>query len=104
MSDRIDALRRMLERRPDDPRMRFGLALEYLNADRLEEGVEQLRAYLDSADDEGNAWGRLAATLDQLGQREEAIAAYRTGIEAAERHGHPTMADEFRIALEDLGE
>lgn len=104
MSDRIDALRRMLERRPDDPRMRFGLALEYLNADRLEEGVEQLRAYLDSADDEGNAWGRLAAALDQLGQREEAIAAYRTGIEAAERHGHPTMADEFRIALEDLGE
>lgn len=103
MSDRIDALRRMMERRPEDPRMRFGLALEYLTADRLEEGVEQLRAYLDLADDEGNAWGRLGAALEQLGQRAEAVNAYRTGIEAAERHGHPTMAEEFRLALEDMG-
>lgn len=100
MADRITALERMLENRPDDPRLRFGLALEYLNADRVEEGVRELRAYLAATDDEGNAWGRLAAVLRRSGQDEEARDAYRKGIEAAYRHGHPTMAAEFEEILE----
>jgi len=90
----------MLERRPDDPRLRFGLALEYLNADRVQEGVRELRAYLAATDDEGNAWGRLGAVLRRAGDDEEAREAYRKGIEAAHRHGHPTMAAEFEEILE----
>lgn len=102
MPDRIDALARMLEKRPDDSRLRFGLALEYLKADRVEEGVEQLRAYLEGTDDEGNAWGRLGEALRTLGREGEAREAYRKGIEAATRHGHPTMAEEFEAILGDL--
>jgi thioredoxin-like negative regulator of GroEL len=101
MTDRTEALARMLERRPDDPRLRFGLALEYLKADRLAEAAEQLTAYLDSTNDEGNAWGRLGDTLRRLGRADEAKAAYRRGVEAAEAHGHPTMAEEFREILDD---
>lgn len=100
MSQRIEALERMLQGRPDDSRLRFGLALEYLKAGRLEEGVEALRTYLSTAEDEGNAWGRLGAALRELGREEEAREAYGRGIEAAERHGHPSMAEEFREALE----
>ncbi|NNF38721.1 MAG: tetratricopeptide repeat protein, partial [Gemmatimonadetes bacterium] len=96
MTDRTDALLRMLERRPDDTRLRFGLALEYLKLDRLDEAVTQLQAYLESADDEGNAWGRLGDALRRLGRHDEAVAAFRRGIEVAEAHGHPTMAEEFR--------
>ncbi len=99
-ADRVAALERMLEKRPDDPRLRFGLALEYLNAGRTGEGVRELRAYLDATDDEGNAWGRLGAELRRAGQEEEAKDAYRRGIEAAYRHGHPTMAAEFEEILE----
>ena len=101
MSDRISALESMLERRPDDARLRFGLALEYLGAGRTEDGVRELRAYLDASDDEGNAWGRLGAALRELGRDEEARDAYETGVEVALRHGHPTMAEEFREVLED---
>jgi predicted Zn-dependent protease len=99
---RIEALRSLLEKRPDDGRLRFGLAVEYLNAGQVDEGVRELRAYLDSHDDEGNGWGRLAEALVELGRDDEARAAWDRGIEAAERHGHPTMADEFRDALADL--
>ena len=76
--------------------------MEYLNAGQVDEGVRELRTYLDSHDDEGNGWGRLAEALIELGRADEARAAWDRGIEAAERHGHPTMADEFRDALADL--
>ena len=92
----------MLERRPDDARLRFGLAVEHLNSGELEAGVEELRRYLASTDDEGNAWGRLAAALDELGRTDDAREAYRRGIEAAHRFGHPTMAEEFEEELQGL--
>jgi predicted Zn-dependent protease len=96
---RLAALERMLGNRPDDVRLRYGLALEYLGAGRVEDGVRELRTYLEAADDEGNAWGRLGVALRDLGQDEEALHAYRMGIEAAMRHGHPTMATEFAEVL-----
>lgn len=99
--DRIRALRRMLERRPDDARLRFGLALEHLSRGETAEGVRHLREYLEGADDEGNAWGRLGAALLELGRRDEARRAYERGVEQAERHGHPTMAEEFKAILEE---
>lgn len=100
---RLAALERMLGNRPDDPRLRFGLALEYLNAGRTEDGVRELRVYLEQTDDEGNGWGRLGAALLELGREREAREAYESGISSALRHGHPTMADEFRGLLEDIG-
>jgi E3 SUMO-protein ligase RanBP2 len=99
MSDRASALERMLAARPDDSRLLFGLALEYLKGGRLEEGVEALRRYLARADDEGNAWGRLGFALRELGREQEASEAFRKGIQAAERHGHPSMAAELSEAL-----
>ena len=101
-ASRIDALRSLLEKRPHDTRMRFGLALEYLNAGQLEDGVRELKAYLADSEDEGNAWGRLGEALRSLGREAEAREAYRTGIEAALRHGHPTMAEEFEDTLADM--
>jgi len=102
MSDRVDTLRRMVESRPDDPRARFGLAVEYLSSGRTEEGIQALRSYLDIGSDEGNAWGRLASALIELGRPEEAREAWTKGIEVSVANGHPTMADEFRAALDDL--
>src|SRR5688500_9057982 len=122
--DRIEALRRMLEKRPDDVRARFGRAAEY---ERLERGadvvrelhaylaatlderhgrwadvVRELQAYLASTEDQGNAWGRMGQALRQLGRDDDARAAHARGIEAALRHGHPSMAAEFEETLEDF--
>ena len=102
MTDRIEALKRMVEARPEDSRARFGLALEYERLGRWEEVVTELRAYLARAADEGNAYGRLGRALRELGRDEEAREAYRQGVEAAYRHGHPTMALEFEEVLEEL--
>ncbi|HEX6746304.1 MAG TPA: tetratricopeptide repeat protein [Longimicrobium sp.] len=98
---RIAALRKMAESKPDDPRPRFGLAMEFEKAERWEEAVAELRAYLALTDDEGNAYGRLGKALRQLGRDDEAREAYRQGVDAAYRHGHPTMAGEFEDVLEE---
>ena len=92
----------MLAARPDDPRAHFGLALELEKLERWEEVVRHLRAYLTSSADEGNAYGRLARALRRLGNDEEAREAYLTGIAAANRNGHPTMAMELEEELEAM--
>lgn len=101
---RIDALRKMLERSPNDPRLRFGLAAEYERLGRWELVVDELREYLALTDDQGNAWGRLGNALRRLGRDAEAKEAYRRGIEAARRHGHPSMAAEYEEILETWDE
>lgn len=100
-SPRIAALRRMLERNPADPRPRIGLAMEFEKAGQWENVVATLRDYLERTEDEGNAWGRLGRALRELGREDEARDAYRRGIEAAMRHGHPSMAADFEAALEE---
>lgn len=100
--DRLRALERMVEIRPSDARLRFGLAVELLNRGRTREGAEALRTYLTLAEDEGNAWSRLGAALAELGEVEEAREAYRHGLEVAERFGHESMVEEMEEALEDL--
>ena len=99
---RIESLQKLAESRPHDPRARFGLALEYERAGRFLEAIEQLQSYLSLADDEGNAYGRLARGFLELGREDEARDAYRQGIAAASRHGHPTMVMEYEEALEEF--
>jgi predicted Zn-dependent protease len=98
---RIESLRRLVEQRPADPRLRFGPALEYEKLGQWAEAATELQQYLAAADDEGNAWGRLGNALRHLGRDDEARAAYRQGIESAHRHGHPGMAAEFEEILEE---
>ena len=100
---RLDALRRLAQDRPDDSRLRFGLAVELLNRGQLQEGVEALRAYLDMAEDQGNAWARLGSALAELGRGEEAKTAFSRGMDIARSRGHEALAEELLEALEDLG-
>jgi Flp pilus assembly protein TadD len=99
---RLQTLQDMVEARPEDPRALFGLALEYERMEDWERTVETLRTYLQRAEDEGNAFGRLGAALSRLGRTDEARKAYEEGIAVAYRHNHPTMAMEFEEALEEL--
>lgn len=100
--DRLAYFAALVERAPEDARARFGYANELIRARRHEEVVRELRAYLDLAEDEGNAWGRLAEALAALGRPDEAADAYLRGIDQAIAHGHTGMASDFEQALEAL--
>ena len=99
---RIAVFQKMLAAEPGNTAVRFGLATEFLKLERYEDAVTELQTYLSQADDQGNAYGKLAMALERLGKTEEARKAYEAGIQAANRHGHPGMAQEFQLSLDDL--
>ena len=102
-SSRLDALRAMVAKNPGNLAARFGLANEAVKAGALEEALEHYRGYLAGHEDEGNGWARLAQVLDRLGRGDEAREARRRGIEAAYRHGHPSLAAELEELDADRG-
>lgn len=99
---RIELFKQMLAGDPANTAVRFGLANELLKQERFEEAASELQTYLQQADDQGAAYGKLAQALERLGRVDEARAAYEQGIAAATRHGHPGMAGEFQMAMDDL--
>jgi predicted Zn-dependent protease len=90
----------MLESDPDNALVRFGLANEYLKAELYEEAIDALNNYLQRSNDEGAAFGMLARAYEKVGMRDEARESYLRGIEAAQKHNHPSMAEEYRMTLE----
>lgn len=78
----------------------FGLAKEYEKLGQYAEVIELLETYIAKADDEGNAYGVLAKAFDQTGNREKAVETYKKGIEVSMAHGHPSMANEYRMTLD----
>lgn len=99
-ASRIDTFKKLLEADPNNALVRFGLANEYLKAEQYAEAIAALNDYLQQADDEGAAFGMLARAYERTGQKELAREAYQRGIEAATLHGHPSMAEDYRMTLE----
>jgi predicted Zn-dependent protease len=99
VTSRIDIFRQLLENDPANGNILFGLAKEYEKLGLDHELIDILNRYLAGTDDEGNAFGMLARAHERAGQRELARAAYEGGIAAAEKHGHPSMAEEYRTTL-----
>ena len=96
---RIDIFEQMLAADPENTSVLFGLAKEYEKAGRDEKLIEILNRYLEVSDDEGNAFGMLAAAYERTDQHDKARESYQRGVETAQRHGHPGMAEEYRITL-----
>mgnify|MGYP003578418686 FL=1 len=102
MPSKIETFRAMVAKNPSNPLAHFGLANEAMKEGFWEEARAHYELYLAGHDDEGNAYGRLAEAYERHGRNEEARAMLYKGIEAAKRFGHPGMADELEMRLDEL--
>ena len=100
MSNRIEVFKEMLASDPENTMVMFGLAKEYEKLEQHRDVIELLESYLAKADDEGNAYGVLAGAYARSGDREKAIETYKRGIDVSMAHGHPSMANEYRMTLD----
>jgi Flp pilus assembly protein TadD len=98
-TSRIEVFEQMLIADPANTAVLFGLAKEYEKAGDDLKLIETIERYLASADDEGNAFGMLAAAYGRTRQPEKARAAYERGVEVSMAHGHPGMAEDYRQIL-----
>lgn len=90
----------MLTAEPDNTMVMFGLAKEYEKLGQHGDVIALLEDYIARADDEGNAYGVLANAYALSGDREKAVEVYRKGIDVSMAHGHPSMANEYRMTLD----
>lgn len=102
MESRIAYFEKLLAEDPKNPTGLMALANEYQKADRQEDVVRVLQQYLASHEDEGNAYARLGEALAETDRESEAREVYERGIEQAIRHDHGELAEEMRLALEQL--
>ena len=99
-ASRVEVFEQMLASDPDNALVMFVLAKEYEKAGRDGDVIEMLTRYLAAHDDEGNAYGMLARAYERAGNREAARKTYERGAEVARSHGHPSMAEDYRMTLE----
>jgi predicted Zn-dependent protease len=98
---RIEIFEQMLVADPGNTMVMFGLAKEYEKAGDDAKLIETIERYLTAADDEGNAYGMVAAAYARANQPDKARAAYERGVEVSTAHGHPGMAEDYRQILQN---
>ena len=103
--NRIEVFEQMLVDDPSNTMVMFGLAKEYEKLGDHAQVIRVLEDYLSKADDEGNAYGTLANAYALSGDRGKAVEIYKKGIDVSTSHGHPSMANEYRMTLDlDFGD
>src|SRR5215475_11492979 len=100
--DRVESLRALVMKDPGNALAHYMLANELLKSKQYREALGELEAYFGMADDEGAGYRMAAAAHLGLGAEDAAREAYRRGAEAARRHHHPSMAEEFEAAIAEL--
>ena len=86
----------------DNALLRFSLGQLCLKAGEPARAVEHLRSAVEQDRDYSAAWKTLGKALEEAGDRQGAIAAYRQGIEAAGRRGDKQAAKEMGVFLRRL--
>ena len=99
---RIEQLQDFIAKSPNDPFPRYGLALEYKNAARLDEASQAFESLLSTFPDYTPGYLHAGNTLVAQGKRAEARAVFVRGIEACERKRDAHARGEIESALAEL--
>jgi len=101
-NDPLERFEALLAAGKDSPLLRFSLGMQYLRAGDPARAVEHLRSAVTQDAGYSAAWKLLGKALAESSQPEEAMAAYRAGIAAAEAKGDKQAAKEMLVFLRRL--
>lgn len=95
---RLEQLRKFLEANPSDAFARYSLAMTHRSMGHLEEALAEFKAVTEKSPDYVPTYLMLGQTLEQLGRKVEAKAAYAQGIAAARKAGNMHALGELTSA------
>lgn len=98
----IESFEAMLAAGQDSALLRYTLGGAYLKEQRYALAVEHLRKAVELDPEYSAAWKTLGKALAEAEECDEAAAAYRHGIEVAERRGDKQAAKEMAVFLKRL--
>ncbi len=93
----LDALAKLLGTPRDGPLLRYSLGLEYLKAGERARAIEHLREAVARDARYSAAWKALGRALQEAGDAEGALQAFRSGIEAARTKGDKQAEKEMSV-------
>jgi Tfp pilus assembly protein PilF len=99
MSERLEKLKSMLQRQPEDAFLLYGTALEYKKMGQATEAVDYLKRVIGVDPNYCYAYHQMGLIHESQGDVEAAKSAYRQGIEAANRRGDAHAREEISGAL-----
>ena len=99
---RKQQIEEMLAEDPNDPFLRYGLAMEHISTGDDPSAVNCLQDLIAVAPDYVPAYQQLGQTLLRQGRTAEARQAWRQGVEAAQKTGNLHARDEMQAMLADL--
>jgi tetratricopeptide (TPR) repeat protein len=99
---RIELLTEFIRTSPNDPFPRYGLALEYKNAGKLEDASREFDTLLATFPDYTAGYLHAGNTLVARGLKAEARALFERGIAACERKRDFHAKGEIESALAEL--
>lgn len=99
---RADAIRKIIEKRPDDPFPRYGLAMELKNSGARDEAKVAFEELEQRFAEYVPQYLMHANLLVELGLRDGAKEVLRRGIPVAQKKGEGHAAGEMEQALSSL--
>jgi len=103
MSRRVQ-IEEMLKETPDDPFLRYGLAMEYVSAGDDRGAAERFRELVAVAPDYVPAYMQGGQVLVRLGQTGPAKEMWRRGVAVARRQGNSHAADEMEGFISEISD
>jgi Tfp pilus assembly protein PilF len=97
MTPMIASLEKLIGTPRDGALLRYSLGSEYLKAGDTEKAIAHLRDAVGKDGTYSAAWRSLGKALEQTGQHEAALAAYRDGIAAAQAKGDKQAEKEMTV-------
>jgi Tfp pilus assembly protein PilF len=96
-STAIASLEKLLGTPRDGALLRYSLGIEYLKIESADKAAEYLREAVARDPGHSAAWRALGKALEAGAQPAEALAAYRSGIAAAQKKGDRQAEKEMTV-------
>ncbi len=98
----IENFEKLLASGTDNAMLRFSLGNAYYQTGEFQAAIVHLKKALQQDPAYSAAWKAYGRALAEAGRRKEAMEAYSSGIECADRKGDVQAAKEMRVFLRRL--
>ena len=99
---RLERLKEIVEKKPQDAFAWYGLAIEYKNQGRYQEAIETFDRLLKEDRTYTAAYFHYGQVLTEAGQGEKAEEIFSRGVQVAETNNDRHAQQELLQALDDL--